>query len=285
MKLKSLVTATLLTTGMFASLNASSALLTFDLVDGGEFRNTIDTDGAPIVPVPGGNATETTSFISWGDTNMSNLLLTSQNSVDINAAGTPALLSTIKHNNMPIDGPTLASGQIYGVLEMSSMGTLSTAHYKIPGSPTLADVANAVFAEAGETLPGGVDINNTIASLFNFTFFETLNSATPCPFGDPQPCDDKFESSLFGGIPIPIQIKLLIDSEAYMLTIFNTFDMNGDINTAIMSVNGMAEFLTEESAMTTLYTFAQLMYVPEPSTLGVLGLGLLGMASRRKMLS
>ncbi|MCX4028131.1 PEP-CTERM sorting domain-containing protein [Endozoicomonas sp. SM1973] len=293
MKLKSLVTATLLAGGMVTSLSTSAALLTFDLIDGGEFINAVNTNGDPIPATNSTNATQTISRISWGGSNgdSSSLELTTENHVELNSAGTSALLSTIKHVNNPIPAPTLDSGQIYGVLEMDSMGTLSTAHYKLPGSPTLADVANAVFTEAGTSLPGGADIDNTIASLFNFTFMETLNfPGGDCDFGLngdlTPPCDDKFMSTLFGGIPIPIQIKLLINSEAYMLTIFNTInDPTGDINNAILSVNGMAEFITDEENMTSLYTFAQLMYVPEPATLGILGLGLLGMASRRKMLS
>ena len=106
---------------------------------------------------------------------------------------------------------------------------------------------------------------------FFFTHTETPNDDDPCDEGGTQPCPDLVEvPGAAGGIPFTFM------GDPYLLILEGFRESPGG-----PVVPG---FLTDENAVNTATLFARIQLVPEPTTLVLLGLGLLGLGiiSRRK---
>jgi hypothetical protein len=116
-----------------------------------------------------------------------------------------------------------------------------------------------------------------VSSAFGISFTETFNHAAlgSC---DPEiqfssmPCDDYFNIS---GIPQPI--KFTLAGRKYMIE----FRLWGDVGSGFLINDNLLR--TSEGTDNDLFVQARLVSVPEPTTLAVMGLGLLMLNLRRRI--
>lgn len=105
---------------------------------------------------------------------------------------------------------------------------------------------------------------------FTITFKETPNNGSCAP---PNPngtnCDDIFE--LIGGLPT---VSFVIGMQTFELELFLVAGPGAAI------VDG--KIYTREPGTSQLFTFARLTQIPEPGSLALLGLGLLGFRAARR---
>ena len=259
------IAAGLIATAMTMSANATFMTIT---ADGGFTSATTAGDGtAGSIDNISIIDTSNTSSISWGQETsvgggLSSLLLTDEKNVMIDALDTNYLLSTLTHINNPITGgsPTyldkaVIAGSINfsGTQFLASIGTLFDIDFKETRNETSKDACTAPAAgNNGETGPTDTDIHVHLSL-----------------------CDDRFDYTVDGGT-FPLTIPLFIGGIQYNLSLFGATDVAGN---NLIPDN---RFWTQEDGDTNVFTFARLSRVPEPASIAILGLGLLGLASSRK---
>lgn len=245
----------------------------FVLKDAGEFTNLDGTVHADQT----NDGTVKHEGVRWGGDGAFSSLILEDFAPDIDALDTNYMLSALTHNNFRISASFawLTNADILGMIGFSSTNTGGIAAGF--GSSTVADAFTA-----------------NASSEFDIGFTETFNHAD---VGDCAPvdedgvaggathtfttgCDDYFDFSIDNPDPLPdtlpFAIPFYIDGKHYALTIFSSFDADGS------TILPPTRIWTEEETSTTLYTFARLTEIPEPSTIALFGLGLLGLSFTKR---
>ncbi|WDE05002.1 THxN family PEP-CTERM protein [Thalassomonas viridans] len=270
--LTALALASAFSFGANATFMTATSTGGFIYKDAGEFT---DVNGNAIEnPVDG----QIYDGVRWGGNGAYSSLILESFSVDIDALDTNYMISSLTHNNFRIsaDFDWLTEADIAGSIDFSSANSGGIA----------AGFGNSFVVD---------DFSSTATSDFDIEFTETFNRANPADCsavdedgidgGDKHTfttgCDDYFDYSIDNPDPLPdvmpFAVPFYIDGKHYALTIFTSFDADGS------TVISQDRVWTEEETSTTVYTFARLTEVPEPSMIALFGLGLLGLGfSKRK---
>ncbi|WP_281557462.1 PEP-CTERM sorting domain-containing protein [Thalassomonas sp. RHCl1] len=216
--------------------------------------------------------------VRWGGDGAFSSLILENFMPDIDLLDTPYMISKLTHNNFVISAeflPWLTEAEILGDLMFTSTNTggIATAF----GSSIIAD---AFTADA--------------SSEFGIGFKETFNQSLPanCSAEDEDgvpggpshvflsACDDYFDYTVDNTAPLPdtlpFSIPFYIDGTSYALEIYISFDADGS------TMLPPGRIWTEEELSTDLYTFVRLTAIPEPSTLAIFGLSLLGLVFSKR---
>lgn len=217
--------------------------------------------------------------VRWGGNSAYSSLVLEDFAPSIDALDVNYKLSALTHNNFKISASYdwLTYASILGHISFSSTNSGGIA----------AGFGNSTVVD---------DFTADAVSVFNVDFKETFNRTNPddcsavdedgMPGGDNHVfvtgCDDYFDYSINNPDPLPdsmpFAVPFYIDGAHYALTIFASLDSDGS------TLLPQGRFWTEEQKSTTIYTFARLTEVPEPSMIALFGLGVfaLGASRRRK---
>jgi len=281
-------------TGMMKKLSAA-VIATFMAASANASFLTIEAAGGFTEGTLGNGASATLSdaispgiysTVSWGldaGNGLSSLVL-EDFTVNVDDVNVNYNVSTLTHNNFAINGGSslwLASAQIFGLMNLTSD----------------FDDGNSGISTAFGSSAIALSFNTAVASIFSIDFTETYNQmgvignctaidndgddGTVGDHVNETACDDYFDYSIenLGGLPntLPFAIPMHIDGNHYAMTVFATIDEAG---TQLLPQD---RFWTPEGQSSSIYTWVRLSRVPEPLTLGIMGLGLIGIgAARRK---
>jgi hypothetical protein len=258
------------------SLSATASFMTVEGVGGFSAATLGDNSAANMYDEIG--ATGLYQGVNWGIESghgLSSLYLVDY-FADITSLDTNYLVSTLTHSNNSVNGDTddfLKEATITGLLDIQSTA-VGGAH----------DGFGNVFLPFDFLLPVifGIDFEETrnVFNVANCTAHDGDDDEDGVAGGGDHnyssTCDDRFDYTVDGTGQLPFSVPMMLDGSEYYLTISATTDAAGN--------NPLSQnrFWTEEGKDTTIYSWVSLSKVPEPASIAILGLGLIGLASRKR---
>lgn len=207
------------------------------------------------------------------------------------ATGNPATdLSAIRvlgHQGTITTGAALGNGSDWGGWQ-----SISTVYHQNRAISDTADTLLAAVIKSVLTFdhPPGGDILPGDTNSVGISFNETFNAlpAGPCPALNPNGsfCDDLFQFDLGSFAPIGFTYGGHTYEVQFQLGNFVNSSTNYNLANDPACPGGACTIWTAENVTSSLDVQAQIRQVPEPATLGLLGLGLLGLGfARRRQLN
>jgi hypothetical protein len=186
-------------------------------------------------------------------------------------------------SSLQIVNPSLSSPPLDPIqTNMGPEDTLLLRHSNFAVFPFVNSLSSATLSAQlllTPLLPPGSSVGPLTAD-FDIRFRETQNNLTPCPAGDPGPCDDVFVITNPEVLTNPVQF--VIDDFVYTVT-------QGAVGLGLLPPGACAAagvaagcigFVTAEGSINDLQAFVAITatrIVPEPAVLALLGLALFGL--------
>ncbi|MDO8777297.1 MAG: THxN family PEP-CTERM protein, partial [Burkholderiaceae bacterium] len=191
-------------------------------------------------------------------------------------------IRVIGHEGSLITGAALGGGSDWGAWESISTVYHQNRAISVNAATLVSSILQSILTLDHD--PEG-DIGSD-SNPVNVGFTETLNSGG-CPSGAPNGtvCDDLFTFDLGSFAPISFLFGGHKYEVRFQLGNFVNSSSNYDVNADPSCPNGTCTIWTGENVTSSLDVQAQIRQLPEPATLALFGIGLLGLgfAKRRQL--